>query len=270
MSRTARRPRLTAAAADPHLLYENAVQNPEAEVEFIDRAFAAAYGRLPRDLREDFCGTLNLGCCWIRRRPDNTALGVDLDGPTLDWGREHNVLPLGAAAARATLVQDDVRRVSGPPVDVLAATNFSWWCFHGRAELKGYLENCRRSLRDEGMLMLDIFGGSEAQVLQFEERDCDGFTYVWDQDAFNPITHEYVCRIHFRFPDGSELTDAFVYHWRLWSIPEVRDLLLEAGFSRVDVYWEGADEEGEPSGDFQLDDAGDNSPAWVAYLAAFR
>ena len=120
------------------------------------------------------------------------------------------------------------------------------------------------------MLMLDIFGGSEAQVLQFEERDCEGYTYVWDQDAFNPITHEYVCRIHFRFPDGSELTDAFVYHWRLWSIPEVRDLLLEVGFSRVEVYWEGADEDGEPSGEFQIDNGGDNSPAWVAYIVAFR
>ncbi len=94
--------------------------------------------------------------------------------------------------------------------------------------------------------MLDIYGGPEAQVLQFEERECDGFTYIWDQDVFNPLTHEYRCKIHFRFPDGTELQDAFEYHWRLWTVPEVRELLSEAGFRSVAVFWEGADDEGEP------------------------
>ncbi len=267
---TMTRNKLTAATADRHWLYENSVQNPEAEVEFIDRVYAGEFGRRPRHLREDFCGTLNLGCAWVRERGDNTALGVDLDSPTLDWGREHNVEPLGDGASRVTMIQDDVRNVSRPPVEVLAATNFSWWGFHTREELMGYLRNCRRSLRDDGMLMLDIYGGPEAQVLQFEERDCEGFTYVWDQDHFNPITHEYRCKIHFRFEDGSEITDAFEYHWRLWTVPEVRDLLLDAGFRKVEVYWEGADDEGEPDGDFQPSAEGDTSPAWVAYIVAFR
>ncbi|MBC8423674.1 class I SAM-dependent methyltransferase [bacterium] len=267
---TMNRDALTAATADPHWLYENAVQNPEAEVEFIDRVYSGEFGRRPRRLREDFCGTLNLGCAWVREREDNTVVGVDLDGPTLDWGREHNVRPLGAATSRVTMIQDDVRNVSQPPAEVLAATNFSWWGFHTREELLGYLRNCRRSLMEDGMLMLDIYGGPEAQVLQFEERDCEGFTYVWDQDHYNPITHEYRCKIHFRFDDGSEITDAFEYHWRLWSVPEVRDLLLDAGFRKVEVYWEGADEEGEPDGDFQVSEEGDTSPAWVAYIVAFR
>ncbi|MBU0742485.1 class I SAM-dependent methyltransferase [bacterium] len=261
---------LTAATADKHRLYEDAVQNPAAEVEFIDRVYRGEFDRLPRDLREDFCGTLNLGCAWVRERADNTVLGVDLDGPTLDWGRAHNVAPLGAAAARVTMVQDDVRNVSAPSADVIAATNFSWWGLHTREELLAYLRNCRRSLRAAGMLMLDIYGGPEAQVLQLEERECEGYTYVWDQDLFNPITHEYRCRIHFQFPDGSELNDAFAYHWRLWTVPEVRDLLSDAGFRKVEVFWEGADDQGEPDGDFQVSVEGDTSPAWIAYIVAFR
>lgn len=264
------KPILSADGADKHWLYENSVQNPEAEVEFIDRVFAETFGRRPRDLREDFCGTLNLGCAWVRERDDNTVIGVDLDGPTLDWGREHNVTPLGDAASRVAMVEDDVRNVSRPTVDVLAATNFSWWGFRTREELLGYFRNCRRSLREDGMLMLDIYGGPEAQVLQFEERECEGFTYVWDQDHFNPITHDYVCRIHYRFEDGSELKDAFVYEWRLWTVPEARELLHEAGFARVEVFWEGADDDGEPDGDFQSSEEGDTSPAWVAYIVAFR
>jgi hypothetical protein len=29
---------------------------------------------------------------------------------------------------------------------------------------------------------------------------------------------------------------AFEYHWRLWSIAELREAMLEAGFESVDVY----------------------------------
>ena len=256
--------------ADLHWLYEQAVQNPEAEVEFVERVFSESFGRPARFLREDFCGTANLGCRWVEAHPENTMLGVDIDGPTLDWGRRHNLSRLNGAESRVTLVQDDVRNVVSPRADVLAATNFSWWCFHTRAELLGYLRNCHASLKDQGMLMLDIYGGPEAQVPQFEERDCDGFTYIWDQDVFNPITHEYRCKIHFRFDDGSELQNAFEYHWRLWSIPETVDILKEAGFDKVEVYWEGADSEGEPDGDFQVNTEGDTAPAWVAYIVALR
>jgi hypothetical protein len=178
--------------------------------------------------------------------------------------------PLGSAAERVTLVQDDVRRVNRPRVDVISAQNFSWWVFKTRAELRTYLDNARRSLRDEGMLMMDIYGGPEAQVLQLEEREQEGFTYVWDQDGFNPITHEIRCLIHFKFDDGSEMKRAFRYDWRLWSIPETRDLLQDVGFRKTLVYWETADADGEPSGVFRPSTQGDDAPAWVAYILAFR
>ena len=78
------------------------------------------------------------------------------------------------------------------------------------------------------------------------------FTYVWDQHSYDPITGSAVCKIHFHFPDGSKIRDAFTYHWRLWTLPELRELLAEAGFARSTVYWEGTDEEtGEGDGDFQ-------------------
>ncbi len=32
------------------------------------------------------------------------------------------------------------------------------------------------------------------------------------------------------------LRRAFHYHWRLWTIPELHDMLMGAGFSRVNVW----------------------------------
>lgn len=261
---------LNADNADLHWCYEKSVQNPEAEVEFMERVFLGEYGRLANLLREDFCGTALLSCQWVRHRATNTALGVDLDGPTLDWGRRHNIAPLGDRASAVTLVEDDVRNLVEPKADIVAATNFSWWGFKTRAELKGYFQQARENLKPEGMLLLDCFGGPEAQVPQIEEKDVEGFEYLWDQDQFNPITNEVLNKIHFRFPDGSMMEDAFVYDWRLWTLPETCDLLEESGFRKVVVYWEGADEDGEPNGIFLPDREGDLAPAWVAYIIAFR
>lgn len=262
--------KLTADNADLHWLYEQSVQNVEVEVTFIDRVFQEEFGRHPSLLREDFCGTAQLCAAWVRERLSNAALGVDYDGPTLEWGRVNNLNPLGKRAGAIDLIQDDVRKVHGPKADVLAATNFSWWGFKTRAELKEYFLVARESLRREGMLLLDIYGGPEAQVPQIEEREVEGFDYLWDQDDFNPITGETRCLIHFRFPDGSRMENAFSYDWRLWSLPEACDLLEECGFRKVVVYWEGTDEDGEPSGEFNPDRKGDLAPAWVAYIVAFR
>jgi hypothetical protein len=261
---------LTSRTADRHWLYERSVQNPAEEVRFIRRVFRREYGRVPTSLREDFCGTAWLCRHWVLARREHTAVGVDLHGPTQAWGLRHNVQSLGEPGRRIQLLQDDVRNVSRPRADVISAQNFSWWTFHTRAELGGYFANARRSLRDEGMLLLDIYGGPEAQSAQEEEREQDGWTYIWDQDSFNPITHRYRCHIHFRFPDGSELKRAFSYDWRLWSIPETRDLLDESGFRRTVVYWESADADGEPSGIFRPGTRGDDAPAWVAYILAFK
>lgn len=261
---------LNATNADKHWCYELSVQNAEAEVEFMDRVFLGEYGRLPGFLREDFCGTALLCAEWIRHRNSNTALGVDLDGPTLEWGRQNNLVPLGDLAERVTLVEEDVRLVLEPRADIIAATNFSWWGFHTRAQLLEYGKLAYASLRDEGLLLMDCYGGPEAQVPQIEEKEVEGFDYLWDQDDFNPITHGTRCMIHFRFPDGSRMDQAFVYDWRMWSLAEARDVLLDCGFRKVVVYWEGADEDGEPNGIFLPDNKGDLAPAWVAYILAFR
>lgn len=262
--------RLNARNADLHWLYENSVQNVDVEVDFIDRVFQTEFAREARSLREDFCGTALLCSAWVAQNDSHVALGVDYDGPTLEWGRVNNVAPLGDRAHAVSLIEDDVRKVVEPKTDIIAATNFSWWGFKTRKELGDYFRLVHSNLKDEGMLMLDCYGGPEAQIPQIEEKEVEGFDYFWDQDDFNPIKNEIKCLIHFEFPDGSRLENAFQYDWRLWSLPETSDLLKECGFRKVVIYWEGTDEDGEPNGEFEPSSTGDLAPAWVAYLLAFK
>lgn len=256
---------------DRHELYEASVQCPEADVLFFDRIYREWNGELPRVLREDFCGTAAIAAEWVRKRPDNEAIGVDLDGPTLDWGRREHIAPLGEAAQRLHIHQADVRSVKRPLADVTAALNFSYMVFHDPAALRTYFRSSLAALAPRGILILDIFGGWEAQALLTETRRKPGFTYVWEQASFDPVSHLTRFHIHFRLRDGSEMKRAFTYDWRLWTIPEVRELLAEAGFGKTAVYWEGTDTQTRGgNGVFRRTARAQSCPGWVAYIVAGR
>jgi len=257
-------------STDRHWLYQEAVQSPDEHVEIFDRMYTAKHGRPARSLKEDFCGTAYLSAAWVRARPDNVAVGVDLDHETLEWGRANNIAPLARSEkARVDLVEGDVLHVAEPRVDIVAALNFSYFEFKTRAALRAYFENARRSLAPGGILILDMFGGWEAQMEVTDKTRNDGFTYVWEQTWFDPLTHLTQFHIHFRFRGGGGIEQAFEYNWRLWTLPEVRELLEEAGFAKVDVYWEQIDEDtNEGSGEFELITEAENCPGWVAMIAA--
>lgn len=261
---------LTARTCDRHALYEQSVQEPEAECDLIDQAWREQRGRACRSIREDFCGTAAVCREWVKREEDHTALGVDLDTEVLGWGRARIPEQLTAAQAkRIDLVQSDVRTVRGPKVDSVLAMNFSYYIFQTREELRNYFRAVRRGLKPDGLFLLDAYGGSESFAEMEEDRDFDGFTYTWDQHRFNPITGRAVNYIHFSFPDGTKLRRAFEYTWRLWTLPEIREILAEAGFSDVVVYWEGTDRKsGEGNGKWKVSAEGDAAAAWVAYLVA--
>lgn len=260
----------TASDSDRHELYELSVQAVEPEVDFVDRVWDRIHGRMATSLREDFCGTFAAACEWINRREDNTAIGVDLDEEVLDWGRDRNLSRLEPEARkRLQLVRRDVRDSGVDGVDSVVAMNFSYFIFKTRSGLKEYFESVHRDLVEDGIFICDAYGGSESYTEMEEERDLDGFTYVWDQNFYDPVTNDVVNHIHFRFPDGSEMTEAFTYEWRLWSIPEIREILLEAGFRKVTVWWEGTDEEsGEGDGEFEPAERGEACPGWIAYFTA--
>jgi len=271
-SRARKAASLTAATADKYDLYVRSVQSPDVEVKFFDRAYRSRFGRRPLVLREDFCGTAAVCYDWVRGSSGRRAIGVDLDAEPLAWGAKRYVPALtDDQASRVRLVHGDVREVRDR-AEVISAQNFSYFCFETRDSLRAYLRHAHRCLAKEGMMVLDVLGGSEVYEDDREEETSYGrFRYVWDHVDFDPISHHASFAIHFRFRDGSEMRNAFRYEWRLWTLPELRELLAEAGFSSSDVYWEGTDRAtGEGNGVYRPRTRGDADPAWVVYLVAWK
>lgn len=261
-----------AQRADRHVLYEQSVQCVESEIDFVDETFERIRQRKAVHLREDFCGTANTSCEWIRRRSGNTAIGVDVDAGVLEWGREHHISSLKAAQrARIELIDADVLEVNAAPQDVVLAMNFSYWLFRDRDRLRRYFSRVRNALADDGVFFLDAFGGYDAFRVLKERTAHDDFSYVWDQADYNPVNGEMTCHIHFKFKDGSRLRKAFSYHWRLWTLPEIREILEEAGFVKTAIYWQGWDEEtGEGDGNFKAVEAAEPDAGWIAYIVALK
>ena len=127
------------------------------------------------------------------------------------------------------------------------------------------------AVKSDGIFVLDAYGGPESMEKRREKRRVGTFTYIWDQYSYDPITHDASCHIHFEFRDGSKIERAWSYHWRLWTIAELRELLVEAGFKSTEVYWEGTElSTNEPNGIFRPRKHADEDPAWVAYLVAAK
>lgn len=259
-----------AQTADRFRCYERAVQAPSVDAEFMDRTFQRLRGRRAHLLREDFCGTAALCEAWIRRNPEHRAIGIDLDEKTLNWGIQTHVVPLGKSATRVKLLRQDVRDPVDFQADIAAAFNFSYWTFKDRSTLRGYLERVRDGLVNDGIFYLDLFGGTRSTELREEKKRFAKFTYIWDQNQFNPITHDLKCHIHFEFPDGSRINRAYTYDWRIWHIPEIEELAREAGYRDFIVYWEGSDPKGDGNGIFRPSRKGDDSQSFIAYLACVK
>ena len=265
-----------AEQADRFKCYQLSVQSPEHEIEFFEQAYREAYRRKPYSLREDFCGTFSICCHWVHSHSKRTALGVDLCAETLQWGRDHNLASLTKSEqARVRLIEQDVRKLNRPRVDVLAAQNFSFWIFKTRAEVIDYFKAARRNLNDQGIMVMDMMGGGDCFIeghvdKRVIKKGKKGFSYHWKQIAFNPVTHDAQFSISFKFKDGSKLKNAFEYNWRFWSVPEVREMLAEAGFAESHVYFELEDEDGEDTGEWARKTDTDSNPCWLAYIVAIK
>ena len=143
----------------------------------------------------------------------------------------------------------------------------SYFIFKKRQEMKNYFSNVFSSLNKKGLFVVDIFGGSQCYDAIEDVHTKKKFTYYWDQVSYDPISNFALFYIHFRV-NGKKVTKVFKYDWRMWSIPEVRDLMEEVGFKKTHVYWEGTTRKGEGDGKFKRTEKGESCLSWIAYIAA--
>lgn len=226
-----------AAVVDKHDLYELCVQS----VDHLAPLLRAIHGGQPTVLGEDFCGTAALSRRWCEHAANATAIGIDLDP---------DALARCPATRGVRLIEGDVRVVTDA-VDVLFVGNFSIGYHHTRAELVSYLTHARARMNAGGVFVCDTYGGESAFLTGAVHRphpipkEIDGIggricRYTWEQRHADPLTGMVTDVIHFRIEDCGdiveELDEAFVYEWRLWSVPELRDAMRESGFTETAIY----------------------------------
>jgi SAM-dependent methyltransferase len=225
-------------------LYERCVQNPT----LLAGLLRAIHGGRADVLGEDFCGSAALSREWVRPGSAARAIAVDLDPEPLARARE-GLTP--AQGKRITAIRANVLKPSPAArakADVVFVGNFSIGEIHARRDLLRYLKIARSRLKRGGVFVCDTYGGETAFARGATTRYHPGpgdkgdvrIRYIWQQRQTDPLTGLVENALHFRVERAGEvvqeITDAFVYRWRLWSVPELRDAMREAGFARTDVY----------------------------------
>ena len=220
-------------------------------------------------MREDFCGTFALSCEWVKLDPKHESYSLDLDPEPISYGKT-NYLPKlkPEQQKRVHLHEGNVLTSRMPSTDIAIAMNFSFYIFKTRELLKKYFANSYRHLKKDGVFILDCFGGSQCYDEIEESTKHRGFTYYWDQTGFDPVTNQALFYIHFKPKGQQKVEKVFTYDWRMWSIPELRELLAEVGFKKTHVYWEGTTKKGEGDGKFTRTEKGEACLSWIAYIAA--
>lgn len=264
---------------DKHDLYERCVQSPTQLVPML----CAMHGGQPAVLAEDFAGTAALSYLWADASPDNHAVAIDLDPAVLMRRPDH---------PRVSRVATDVRSAAPPgqqpgepaaspprPIDILFVGNFSIGYLHTRAELIAYLRTALARLAPGGVFLCDTYGGESAYLLGEVHRDHvlpDGrrVRYTWEQRDANPLTGMVTDVLHFEIDRAgmieAEFPDAFVYHWRLWSVPELLDAMHEAGFDATQVYDKDPDATDQEGNAYMLPVTGDGDVGddFIVYVTA--
>jgi SAM-dependent methyltransferase len=252
-------------------LYERTIQAPEHLIPFL----VGLHGGAPRVLGEDFCGTALLARSWASTVTAGAAVAVDCDGAALARAGQ---------APNVALLEADLRRElpgSLPRPDVVWVGNFSIGYLHARDELVSYLMRTRARLRGGGLFVCDTYGGGAAWRVGAAVREhfLPGGLRVrstWEQRSADPATGRVVNALSFRVDaDGDvvfEEADAFIYDWRVWSLPELADAAREAEFASSSVYAHLANDargrQGRPTPLCDASDLGDPGERWAAVFAA--
>ena len=228
-----------AGSAERFALYTLCAQAPDRDARLLRAIHAGPAGdrRAGLVLGEDFSAAAALSRAWCLADPKARAVAVDHDPEALANAKPH---------PRVRLRESDVL-AARDPADLIAVLNFSICELHTRRELVGYFRHARLRLRSGGCLVCDVYGGSDSYntgtIWQtFKGAGGEKIRYGWEQRTADPMTGRVVNAMHFvvsrpgRGVPRRDLRDAFVYDWRLWTLPELREAMSDAGFPVTEVY----------------------------------
>lgn len=142
----------------------------------------------------------------------------------------------GGNAQQSLLGLDLLKR----PCDVVCALNYCICLLHSVEDLNHYLRKSRAVIGESGgIFVADLLGGNGAESsLKVSRRNhVTGVQFQWEQEGFDPVTrrlHAYLSLQH--QPSRRTFKNAFHYHWRLWTIPDIEDALYTAGFDEVKIW----------------------------------
>ena len=268
-----KQPRTRKLPFDKYDLYLNAVQSPEGDVQFYRERYKEFFGAPKKGLtlREDFCAGGAISCEWVKLHKDNTSCGLDLDDEPMSYGRANYIAKLKPdQQKRVALIKKNVLEKGLPKAHIAAATNFSYYIFRDRKTLTTYFKNVYSSVHSKGLFIVDMFGGTACTDASQDRIPIrSGFTYYWEQKDFDPATNYANFGIHFRYK-GKLYKNVFTYEWRMWSIPEIKEIMLEAGFDDVAIYWEGSKRDGSGNGKFDRVTEGEACLSWIAYVIGIK
>lgn len=230
---------------EKYKLYERAVQTPDLQASFMGQIHEAITGRKARVFREDFSGTCMVSSHWVKEHPENIAYCLDLDPEPLEYGKKKHISKLKPAQQKR--IHQRIQNVLEPTsekADVVGAFNFSFNIFKEFETLVEYFKAVRASLKPGGLFVLEMCGGPEMMEVMEEKtkiKKKNGkpwFTYIWNQQKFNPIDHTGYYSIDFQMADGTLHRNVFTYDWKIWTLPDLNRALREAGFADVQFFWE--------------------------------
>jgi SAM-dependent methyltransferase len=256
---------------DKYLYYFLSVQSPESDVSFMHDTYRKLRGKKPKTLREDFCAAFANCCEWVKQGSSYSSYGIDIDEEPIAYGYKHYLPEITKSQQkRVHILQKNVLDSKLPSADIACALNFSYFCFKERSVLLKYFRNTFKTLKKDGIFVIDCFGGTNCQEQNVEEtvHEEHGFSYFWDQGFFDPVTNHCEFAIHFKRKREKMRRNVFTYDWRMWTIPELKDLLQEAGFKTSTVYWEGTTRNGEGNGVFKATEVGEECESWISYIVA--
>jgi hypothetical protein len=261
---------------DRYRYYENSVQTPQEHVDIFSRMFRELRKKDAMSMKEDFCGTFLISCAWVMSHPERTAIGVDLDPEPIAYGKKNGLKDLNAKEKkRVTVLQKNVLDPLAKKSQIIGAGNFSFFIFKKRAELLTYFKSALKNLSGDGIFILEMAGGpgfiqTSREQRTYKMKGGGKYTYYWDQKSYDPVNAHGMYAIHFKEPNGKMHKNVFVYDWRVWTIPELQEIMLESGFRDVATYWETTGDDGKGTGEYVRTEVGTNDYAWIAFVVGIK